>query len=439
MMRRRAATASLLSFGLLTACTTHKKPPIIGEQIPVLPGGDDMKIAAKPPAVSLPPAAALAEWPQPLANAAHAPGNVSAPLNFQAQWRADIGTPGGVRQPLAASPVIAAGKVFTMDADAVIRAFSLAEGKLLWHAYTRPKHASEQNLGGGIAHGGGKLYASTGYAELRAYDPGSGTLLWQQPLDLPARSAPLVADKLVAVLLQNDLLLTFDAATGTPGWRFDGSGAQFSGTAAAVAGPPAFADGIIAAGFSNGLLAGIDANSGTPIWEQSLAASFGQAGQFALSDIVASPVIAGGVVYAINAGNTMMAVDLHSGAKVWTHSASGRQPLCLAGGFAFVLDNAQTLYAVHADDGLVSWALPLPLYAKPKKKQDPISWAGPLLVNGQLLLVSDHGSAALVDPVAGALRNVVKLRGGAVADMAPIAAGGLLLQLTRDAKLTAYA
>ena len=437
MMRRRTATASLMTLGLLASCT-KPKPKIEGKQIPVLAQAS-MDVAVNPPPVSVPQATALADWPQPLANATHAPGNVAAPLNFKPTWRADIGTPGGFRQPLMASPVIAEGKVFTMDADATVRAFSLTDGSLIWHANTRPKHASEQNLGGGIAYDSGKLYASTGYAELRALDPASGKMLWHQQLDFPTRSAPLVAGGLVALVTQDDLLLTFDAASGTPGWRFDGSAGQTTSTAVMVAGPPAFADGIIAAGFSNGLLAAINAASGTPVWEQSLAASFGQTGLLDLSDIVASPVIAGGVVYAINLGDTMMAVDLHSGAKVWTHNATGTQPICLAGGFAFVLDKTQTIYAVHADDGLISWSLQLPAYENMKKQMNPISWAGPTLVNGLLLLVSDHGEAALVDPVAGELKQIKKLGSNAVAEMTPLAAGGLLLQLTRNAKLTAYA
>ncbi len=438
MMRRRTATASLFSLGLLAACSTHKKAPIIGTQISLLPEGDGMDVAVNPPPVSIPQARALADWPQPQANAAHAPGNVSAPLNFKPQWHAEIGAPGGFRQPLVASPIVAEGKVFTMDANAVVHAFALTNGKPLWHDTTRPKHASEQNLGGGIAYDGGIVYASTGYAELRALDAETGKLLWRQQLDFPTRSAPLLAGGLVSLVTQNDLLLTFDAKSGTPGWRFDGSGGQPTSTSVAVVGPPAFADGIIVAGFSNGLLAAINAASGTPVWEQSLAASLGQGGQLDLSDIVASPVIAGGVVYAINLGDTMMAVDLHSGAKVWTHAATGTQPICLAGDFAFILDKNQILYAVHVDEGLVSWSLQLPLYAKPKKNKDPIGWAGPALINGQLLLVSDHGTAALVDPVAGALQHVLKLPGGGTADIPPVAAGGVLLQLTRDAKLTAY-
>jgi outer membrane protein assembly factor BamB len=101
-----------------------------------------------------------------------------------------------------------------------------------------------------------------------------------------------------------------------------------------------------------------------------------------------------------------------------------------------VLDNAQMLAAIHADDGLVSWALQLPQFHKPKKKKKPLIWAGPVMVAGTLLFTSNYGDIAFVDPVAGTLKSTAKLK--APADLAPIAAAGLLVQLTRDATLTAY-
>jgi hypothetical protein len=58
------------------------------------------------------------------------------------------------------------------------------------------------------------------------------------------------------------------------------------------------------------------------------------------------------------------------------------------------------------------------------------------MVGGRLLFTSNYGDIAFVDPVAGALKSTGKLAGPA--DMPPIAAAGLLVQLTRDATLTAY-
>jgi outer membrane protein assembly factor BamB len=434
MMRRRTALSGL-TLALLTACGV-KKAPIIGTQIPVVQGGSGMEVAPDAPAVTLPAAMPLAEWTQSVANPAHAPGNVAAPLNFKPLWDAGAGAPGGYRALLLASPLVAGGHAFTMDSDATVRGHSLTDGSQIWQTNTRPKHVSTHNMGGGIAYASGRIYASTGYSEVMAIDAASGKILWRQPLLLPARSAPLVANGLVAVVIYNDILLTFDANTGTPGWRFSGNAGQPSGAAVGVSGAPAYADGIIVAGFSTGLLAGIDANSGTPLWEQSLAAGYGQASALDFSDIVACPVIANGVVYAINLGDTFMAVDLHSGVKVWTHSASGIQAPAVSGGFVFQLDGKQMLYAVHADDGLVSWSLQMPAFKKPKKRSDPIAWAGPVLVNGQLVLSNDHGEIAIVDAVAGKLTQTAQLDGPA--DIAPIAAAGMLLQLTRNAKLTAY-
>jgi outer membrane protein assembly factor BamB len=323
-----------------------------------------------------------------------------------------------------------------MDSDASVRGYALSDGHVLWQTNTRPKHVSVHNMGGGIAYDSGKIYASTGYGELLALDAGTGAVLWRQELLLPARTAPMVAGGLVALVIYNDVLLTFDAQTGTPGWRFSGNAGQANSAAVGVTGAPAYADGIIVAGFSTGMLAGIDANSGTPLWEQSLAAGYGQASALDFSDIVATPVIANGVVYAINLGDTFMAVDLHSGVKVWTHAAAGTQAPAAAGGFLFLLDGQQMLYAVHADDGLVSWSLQLPAYKKPKSKSNPILWTGPILVNGQLVLSNDHGEIATVDAVAGKLVQTAHL--AAAADMPPVAAAGVLLQLTRNAKLTAY-
>ncbi len=434
MMRRRSAVT--LSLGLLASCATPKVK-IPGHMIPVMPDVSGLETAVDAPDVTVPQAVPLDSWPQPLANPAHAPGNVAGPVHYAQRWTAGIGMAGGYRQPLQASPIIAGNMVFAMDANAEIVAVSATDGSRVWHRTTRPKHHTEQNIGGGIAFDQGKIYASTGFGELLALDAGSGKILWRQTMDMPTRTAPIIAGGLVAVIIQNDILLTFDANTGAPGWRFTGSlAAGGSNTAFAVTGAPAYAQGIVVAGFASGTLAALDANSGTPIWEQSFAASLGGGSSLDFNDIVAAPVIANGVVYAIGLGNTVMAVDLHSGAKVWVHAASGTEAFCMVGGFAYLLDKNQKLFAIHADDGLVSWSLDMPAFHNMKTKKGAIYWSGPVMIDGALVLTSSEGALALVDPVEGKLKGTKKL--GAPADMTPIAAGGIMVQLTRDAKLIAY-
>jgi outer membrane protein assembly factor BamB len=430
-LSRRAA---LTLPAALAACSTPK-PKIRGTQIPVLPVAEGLTASVDAPAVSVPAPAALSAWPLLGANADHAPGNAAGPAGFTQAWRLNIGTPGGSRQPLIASPVAAGGVVYTMDADGTVSAVSLNSGERQWHTRTRPKHVTVTNIGGGIGYDSGVIYASTGYSELLALDAASGRINWRQPLDFPARSAPTIAGGIIALNIQNDLLLTFDPASGTPGWRYTGRVSEIT-TSVALAGAPAIDSGIVVAGFSSGTLAALDVNSGTPFWEQSLASAFGQASALDFSDITGAPVIANGVAYAASLGQTMMAVDIRSGAKVWVRDASGGQAFCAVGDFVFVLDTDNLLAAIHADDGLVCWTLQLPVFNNMKKKKGPKSWNGPVMVNSQLLLTSTVGDLITVDPVAGAISSMHKLAGPA--DLPPIAVDGSLLALTRDATLTAY-
>ena len=443
-MRRRAALTLAFATGL-TACTTPKTK-ISGVQIPVLPPASGLSADAGAPPVTVPPATALADWPQILAGPAHAPGNIAGPAAIAQSWRAGIGAPGGYRQPLQSSPIAAAGRIYTMDANGTISAYAQADGSQQWRRPTRPKHSSNQALGGGIGYDatldGGTIYAATGYAELLALDAGTGAVKWRQKLDYPGRSAPTIAATsagvIVALVTQNDLLLTFDAISGTPGWRFIGKVTQ-SPTSVVVTGAPAYDSGIFVAGFSSGTLAALDAPSGTPLWEQSMASSFGQASPLDFSDVVAPPVIANGVAYAIGLGQTSLAIDLHSGAKVWERDVSGTQAFYLAGGFAYLLDADQKLAAIHADDGLISWITQMPAFHNMKTKSGPRLWNGPIMVDGQLLFTSSRGELGRVDPATGALIAIDKLAGPAAPiDLPPIVAASKLLVLTRAGVLTAY-
>jgi outer membrane protein assembly factor BamB len=433
MLKRRAALT--LSLAALASCSTPKSA-IPGVQTPVLPPAAGLDVAVDAPTVTVPAPVALTDWPQVLAGPAHAPGNIAGSTGLTRAWTAKIGAPGGYRQPLTSSPLLAQNMVFTMDSDGAVAAFAVDTGNRVWRTITRPKHVSAQPLGGGIGFDSGVIYASTGYAEVLAIDAASGVIKWRQPLDFPARSAPTIAGGIVALVTQNDLLLTFDSVSGAPGWRFTGKVTD-AATSVAAAGAPAFDSGILVAGFASGTLAALDAASGTPVWEQSMASPYGQASPLDFSDVVAPPVIAGGVVYAVSLGQTALAIDLHSGAKVWERSVSGTQAVYLAGGFAYLLDVDQQLAAIHADDGLVCWSLQLPNFRNMKTQKGPRSFSGPMMIDGQLAFTTSRGELATVDPAAGRLGQISKLADGPI-DLPPIAAGGRMLVLSRDAVLTAY-
>jgi outer membrane protein assembly factor BamB len=150
----------------------------------------------------------------------------------------------------------------------------------------------------------------------------------------------------------------------------------------------------------------------------------------------AAPVIENGLVYAIGLGGLLASFDLRSGRRVWERDIAGADTPWLAGEFLFVVDSEQKVGAIDKTDGTVHWVEDLPRFNNPKKTKGLINWYGPVMVGGKLLLVSDKGKMAVLDPITGALVTSTDLE--AVASLAPVVAQGAVFVLTDDAVLTAY-
>ena len=91
-----------------------------------------------------------------------------------------IGTGNTRGHRLTAQPVVVGGRVFTLDSQARVSAFSTA-GAPLWSADLTPlADRAEDASGGGLAYADGRLYATLGFGELIALDPATGGRLWNQ-------------------------------------------------------------------------------------------------------------------------------------------------------------------------------------------------------------------------------------------------------------------
>ena len=105
-----------------------------------------------------------------------------------AAWRSGIGESGGYRRKIPAQPVVAGGRVFTMDRDAVVARLRPARpAAALWRTETRAPKDRSTNVGGGISVDGNTLYVATGRAEVLALDPATGAIRWRKTIDEPAR------------------------------------------------------------------------------------------------------------------------------------------------------------------------------------------------------------------------------------------------------------
>ncbi len=435
LTRRNALLLPLLlpalgGCGAFDWLTDEEKKPIPGNREPVLASTRGLAIDNVEP-VTLPPVVDNPNWLQYAGSVDHVGANYAGGLTKF--WSTNVGAGGNYRARFTAQPLIAGSHAYTMDTDGVVCAFDLATGHKAWRSVTKPKKAHNSNIGGGIAIDGDHLYAVTGRGQLLALRLSDGRQDWHAELNSPSRSAPLVSQGVISVVTVDQQLQAFSQADGKFLWSYQGT-ASNTGTIGQAG--PAAADGVIVAGFESGDLAAVRQGSGTLVWTDNMG---GLKGQSTLSDfgsVRAAPIIDGGLVYGIGLGGLLAALDIRSGRRVWQRDVAGANTPWLAGDFLFLVSTDQKLAALSKDDGSVHWVTDLPRFQNPKRTKGLITWFGPTLVGGKLIVVSDHGKMAVLDATTGALVTSSTLSD--TASTPASVAQGIVLLLTDDATLTAY-
>jgi outer membrane protein assembly factor BamB len=436
-LTRRSATLLLPSLALaLGGCswfdwlTDEAKKPIQGHREPVLSPVRGLQIDAVE-GITLPPVETNPDWAQPHRDVAHVGGNLAG--GFTKAWSADIGKGGDYRTRLTAEPIIADGRVFTMDSDGRVAAWDAGNGHQFWSQSTKPKHNRSSSIGGGIAVVGGRVYAATGRAEVVVLDAGSGDVVWRKPLSSPARSAPTVVDKSLYVCTIDQTLVAMGIAGGEPLWVYQATKADAGILASAS---PAFSGGLVVAGFESGDLAAVHADTGILAWSDNLGSLKGSTSLLEFATVRGAPVIEDNIVYAIGFGGLMAALDLRTGRRVWERDIAGGNTPWLAGDTLFVITTEQRAAAVAKEDGSVHWVTNLPRFTNPKRTKGLITWAGPVLIGGKLVAVSSDQHMSVMDPIDGKIVSTTEL--DEAVSLAPIVAQGMVLILDDDATLTAY-
>lgn len=432
--------APLLAPMALTGCGLFggdwfaiKKTPLPGKREPVFADPRGLVVTPGAAKVVLPPPVRNAAWPQAAGNPAHLMGHLAASSALSEVWKVEIGAGAGSRQILMAQPVVLNDTVFTMDTKAVVTAFTLADGRRLWRADTRPRHADSTNVGGGLGADGTTLYAVNGLSQLVALDIASGTERWRRDIGVPGRSPPTIVGGRLFLTTITDQLLAFDAADGHPLWNF-----QATEPVTAMLGQPApaFYSGLVLAGFGSGELAALRADSGNVVWTDGLGSSQGRATVANLLSIRGAPVAANGLVYAISMGGLLVCDDVPTGRRVWERQVAGEDTPYVAGDWMFVISAEQRVAAVGIADGQVSWVTQLPRWVNPKERKATITWYGPLLVSDRLVITGTGRDALSVSPYTGEILGRLQLS-EAAAPFAPIVAGGTILVVTNNARLIA--
>ena len=136
-----------------------------GERIAVI---TDPNMIALDPAeagrpLQLPSPQVNASWSQPGGSPSNSLGHLALGDQPRKVWSADAGTGSSSSGRLSAVPLVADGKVYTLDAGGRVTAFAAASGAKVWSASVTPENEkSREGFGGGLAMDGGHLYARDG-------------------------------------------------------------------------------------------------------------------------------------------------------------------------------------------------------------------------------------------------------------------------------------
>jgi outer membrane protein assembly factor BamB len=393
---------------------------------------------------ALPPPAPVADWPLPGGTLEQSVENVSAGADLTVAWRAKLGLASNRDIHITAPPVAAAGQVFTMDAEAGVEAHDARSGAEVWRANLRPNdnRRDREGFGGGLAFADGKLYVTSGYRFVAAVDAATGKLLWRTRTDEPIHAAPTVAEgRVMAVALDNSFL-TFDAATGTPGWTYQ---ALSEPARILAASSPAVSGDTVVASFGSGELVALRVANGNDLWDEALSRASPTSSLSEIRDIPGRPVIYRGDVFAVSHSGVFSATDLRTGQAKWSLPVVGITSPLPAGDVVYVVSKTGELVCASRENGQIFWIRDLNEGFVPKrvggfwrigshKELKPL-WSSPLLADNRLLLAGSNGQLVAVNAKTGAVEKRITL--GAPVLIGPIATGDMVYVVTDNAQLIA--
>lgn len=362
--------------------------------------------------------------------------NAALGSSLQPLWQAAIGAGDKKRQRIVTDPVVADGRVFTMDSDSVVVATSTQGARLWTRDLTPDRDRSGEAAGGQFAYANGVLYAASAYGTLTALDPATGAEIWQQKLGATGTGAPVVANGLVYLVAGDATAWAIEASSGRIRWQLDGlqDSENVQGAPA-----PALSDNLVVFAFGSGELQASFREGGLRLWSAAVVGQRRGLAAATVNDVTADPVVAGNTAYVGTHAGRLVALDVNSGDRLWTQQMGALAPIWPAGDSIFAINDLNQLVRIDATDGAVVWTQNLSGFVprrRTTRRAAIHAHHGPILAGGRLIVASNDGFVRSFDPASGEVVQTIAVPGGATS--APIVAGGTLYVVSTRGVLHAF-
>ena len=398
------------------------------------PEDDSAQVNRSQP-VSLPATQTNASWTQAIGTPATRTAHPALALAPQRLWSTSIGAGDGRKARITADPVVAGGRIFTLDAQSQVSAVSTS-GAVEWRrSLVPPNDSATDASGGGLAYGDGKLFVSSGFGLMTALDAETGAELWQQNLRATGSGDPTVVGDMVYLVAGDDVAWALDTDTGRIRWQL----AATPDLNNVMGGPaPAVSDKYVIFAFGAGEVQGAFRQGGLRLWDAQIAGQRSGYSGARVADITGDPVIDDDRVYVGTHSGRVVALGLANGERLWTANQGPLNRVWPAGDSVYLISDRNELVRLQAEDGDQVWAIKLPLFTKdrPRRQSEIVAHHGPLMAGGQLIVASGDGLLRIFDPVTGTLTRTIDLPGGATTN--PVVAGGTLYVVSANGQLHAF-
>ncbi len=430
-MKHIPITSWLIALLILVGCSENKEK-LKGEREPFIIVGNSLKPdpTLKNMTVTLPPAQDIKNWNHVGGNPSHLMPPIIVGSDPKKVWAQHIGEGADTYHRLITHPVVNNGLVYSMDIHGHVQARKTEDGTLAWELNTSPEEGHSNTMGGGFAIDGDFLYITTSFGDVWCVEAQSGKNIWTKALETPIRAAPTVFAGRVFVVTVNNEIFALEAKTGDELWDYAGiiePSSLLGGSA-----PAACAQAVVVA-LTSGEIYCLSPESGRVLWSDTMTPALRIDTVSSIAHIRARPIIEGDVVYLASHGGRIAAYELLTGKKIWAKEIGALRTPVLSGDFLFAITTNDDLVCLLKSTGQVRWAASLP---RKRESDDVITWAGPIVVNDHLVLVSTSEQMAFVNVTDGKIDKTLNLE--SACQLSPIVADKTIFTLTDSGLLQAW-
>ena len=433
-MRLGTVILAAVSGLVLTACA-QREVLLTGERESIRGDEIALDLPSETKSVRLPSVSRNTSWTHrhgtPRYRTSH-PALASTPT---LAWSADIGSGEGRRARISTDPVMADGRIFTVDAESNLVATSNSGVRIWSRSLTPAGDDARDASGGGLAISDGVLYVTTGFGRLLAINASDGAVQWEQRLGATGNGAPVVYGNLIYFVAGDDVAWAVNKSNGRIEWKLTSTPSVNN---LQVPSAPALSDRFVVFAFGSGEVQTAFRRGGVRFWDAGIQGQRIGRALSTVGDITGDPVIVGSTVYVANHSGRIVALDLESGERKWTTAEGAIGPVWPVGGDLFFVNEQNQLVRLNASDGSHVWVKGLPDFVKVRPRRQVARYAhyGPVLAGGRLYLASSDDTLRAFDPASGEMVYSADIPGGAAAS--PIVVDGTLFFVSKKGQLLAF-